>query len=508
MSAVQRWATSVPQGVVDHSVLAEMALIGAAMGSEEGLAVLQNLSPNDFGDIRCRKYFFAIMRLVEMQTQIEPASVFTELVACQEATQAGGEPFLGDLVGAAAFDSQLDHYAEELTRLSRTRVEGPPPGASHSLEPMAFLSWDELTAMYDKPTTWLIEGILKESGFTLIQARWKSGKTTLLLWIVGSLITGQPLLGRFNTIRPVNVRIFVGEGRVDEFISKLRLVVVKLGGDESLIRERVGINVEPRRIDSPEFKETIRRMIADGEKEEFVVLMDPFFAYVPDGYDMRDLYKSATTRLEHFHRPLAQAGISSIMTDHARKTGTGDDAAIGVGSIETADVWIQLERENDSRADLIRSRLHIQGRSLRTETWTAKFSTPVYSVSDGRFVGEMGFAELEPVVQQQGRSYDWEAEKRTQMIVELNRVAPWHYSKTTLARAVGGRTERVRALIEVMAGEGDIASNGMRLAAPDIQSDLVPTQGTRRNSSTDISDSHSVSEVPPKGTSGEPPQDG
>ena len=42
----------------------------------------------------------------------------------------------------------------------------------------------------------------------------------------------------------------------------------------------------------------------------------------------------------------------------------GVDAAMGAGALESADVRIQFEREEDSTAELIRSKMRIQGRSL------------------------------------------------------------------------------------------------------------------------------------------------
>lgn len=96
-------------------------------------------------------------------------------------------------------DPELATAVARLQVLRRARdVDAEQQALEADPEPVDLGSFDELIERRS-PVVWRIEGLLGSAASLLLTAQRKTGKTTVLVNLIHSLLTGEPFLGRFAT---------------------------------------------------------------------------------------------------------------------------------------------------------------------------------------------------------------------------------------------------------------------------------------------------------------------
>ena len=117
-------------------------------------------------------------------------------------------------------------------RAFKRELEGPP-------QPLDVTSGTELAMRALEAPRWRVDGLMVAEGSTLISAVRKSGKTTLALNLVRSLLTGEPFLGEFavtpvtGTVAVLNFEVSgpqLGRWAAEAGVPLDRLVVANLRG--------------------------------------------------------------------------------------------------------------------------------------------------------------------------------------------------------------------------------------------------------------------------------------
>jgi hypothetical protein len=88
---------------------------------------------------------------------------------------------------------------------SKTPLREPPPTAQST-------GWQYYGMSVPEPMRWTVKGILIEQGVTILSGQWGTFKTTVVLSLALSIMTGLPFAGRFRVKRPGAVIYFAPEG--------------------------------------------------------------------------------------------------------------------------------------------------------------------------------------------------------------------------------------------------------------------------------------------------------
>src|SRR5690606_7638021 len=105
-----------------HAPEAEVAVLGAALDDPEAAArLLELLREDDFYSERHRLIYRAMARLVERGIVVDPVTVSEELQALGALEQAGGMPYLGDLLNVSVA-ANLDYHARIVAERAQLRA--------------------------------------------------------------------------------------------------------------------------------------------------------------------------------------------------------------------------------------------------------------------------------------------------------------------------------------------------------------------------------------------------
>jgi hypothetical protein len=198
-----------------------------------------------------------------------------------------------------------------------------------------FTSLGDLLNEPDEEIEWIVEGLLPSSGFSLMVAKPKVGKSTLARQLALAVSRGEPFLGR-QTVKGAVLYVSLEEKR-GEVRKHFRL----MGADGT---EDLGTYTGSIPEDAHEWitKEIER-------KKPVLVIIDTLFRFIPIS-DLNDYAKASaalTPLLE-----LARSHAAHLMAlHHARKSaGDGADATLGSTAIfGTVDTQISLKRTDARR---------------------------------------------------------------------------------------------------------------------------------------------------------------
>jgi hypothetical protein len=110
-----------------------------------------------------------------------------ELLALRDAEDEATEPD-----HEAKVQEQTERLRIQQEARSRLAAEGWEP-------PLTQGSWADQMAQPDEPVEWLIPELVFEGANVVVNAQAKSGKTSLILNVAHSLLSGDPLFGHFET---------------------------------------------------------------------------------------------------------------------------------------------------------------------------------------------------------------------------------------------------------------------------------------------------------------------
>jgi RecA-family ATPase len=303
-----------------------------------------------------------------------------------------------------------------------------------------FTSLGDLLNEPDEEIEWIVEGLLPSSGFSLMVAKPKVGKSTLARQLALAVSRGEPFLGR-QTVKGAVLYVSLEEKR-GEVRKHFRL----MGADGT---EDLGTYTGSTPKDAHEWitKEIER-------KKPVLVIIDTLFRFVPIS-DLNDYAKASaalTPLLE-----LARSHAAHLMAlHHARKSaGDGTDATLGSTAIfGTVDTQISLKR-TDARRTI--DTIQRYGEDL--ETTVLNFDTETKMA----FLG--GTKEEDDIL------------KITEAILEFLKSQDEPVTEKVIDEEAEGKTTLKRRALRDLFAKGEIArSGGGKRNDPYLYScSLVPT---------------------------------
>ncbi|OOL30785.1 hypothetical protein GQ85_17725 [Rhodococcus rhodochrous] len=254
------------EGTIDVEELPQFNVDGIADAAEDSLTAedIARLPPSH-PIVRCMveraARIAAVPLLAEKVAQEKAAEIERERRNSPEAVAARLAASHERLVLAGLAKKRANHEADERFRLERAAADPAPPFDDGLL--------GDILARPPLPPD-RIEGVMPWDASLLVIAQRKAGKTTLLLNIARSLLTGEPFLGQFATI-PV-------EGRVAFLNYEVNAAqLARWAADTGIDPNRLyTVNLRGRRnpLAHPEDRaELARRMHAYGVES---VIVDPF----------------------------------------------------------------------------------------------------------------------------------------------------------------------------------------------------------------------------------------
>lgn len=101
---------------------AEFAIVGSLMADGKGVEKIASLvAPSDFGDDRIRLVYEAILDLSGKGESIDPSTVAERLTQLGTLSDAGGYPFLADLLDTVSSTLNLDFHCKAIRKARRQR---------------------------------------------------------------------------------------------------------------------------------------------------------------------------------------------------------------------------------------------------------------------------------------------------------------------------------------------------------------------------------------------------
>jgi hypothetical protein len=272
-----------------------------------------------------------------------------DVARCWERAEATGAEWCGQRDG---MDDTDDAFAAEVAtelRKLRIRETARQQLASEKNAPTGQFDaglLDEILARPEEPP-YRIYGLLPADGAMLVVAQRKTGKTTLMLNLARSLITGEPLLGRFTTV-PARGRVAilnyeVSGGQLGRWAEQVdvpsgRLMLVNLRGRRDPLAHR-------------QDRDALAALLRQHEVESLIV--DPFGrAYSGDDQNSPGKVGAWLVDLDTFTR--SEIGARDlILTAHA---GWNGERARGASALEDwADSIVTMTMDKDGKSRYLRA---------------------------------------------------------------------------------------------------------------------------------------------------------
>jgi len=181
----------------------------------------------------------------------------------------------------------------------------------------------ELWYLADEPVRWMVEGVFSLEQPTVIGARKKSLKTTLLSSLVVSLVTGLLWLGRFKIPQKFRVLFITGEATKRAAIRKIRRAAdalnVRAEDLEGLRIEAVNFPKFPSESDLAAISEDIRLHRID------IVVIDPLYRGMDGTVSAQNIFEMGDA-LGKFKAACHPASV--ILSHHIKKSAQFDKSAM------------------------------------------------------------------------------------------------------------------------------------------------------------------------------------
>lgn len=144
-----------------HAPEAEVAVLGAALDDAEAAArLLELLREDDFYSQRHRLIYRAIARLVERGIVVDPVTVSEELQALGALDQAGGMPYLADLLEAVPTAANLDHHARIVA--DRAQLRALHRAGAEIIQAVDGYAGDDVATIVDRAQQALFEAVREQ----------------------------------------------------------------------------------------------------------------------------------------------------------------------------------------------------------------------------------------------------------------------------------------------------------------------------------------------------------
>jgi len=198
------------------------------------------------------------------------------------------------------------------------KTSSPPVGAS-----FAGQTASELWPLADEPVKWMVENVFSLEQPTVIGARKKSLKTTLLSALVVSLATGYPWLGQFKIPRKFNVLFVTGEATKRAAIRKVRRAADALNLQAE---DLTGLRIEA--VNFPKFPRDadLAAIAADIEQHHIdIVVIDPLYRGMDGTINAQNIFAMGDA-LGKFMDACNPASV--ILSHHVKKSAQFDKSEL------------------------------------------------------------------------------------------------------------------------------------------------------------------------------------
>ena len=183
------------------------------------------------------------------------------------------------------------------------------------------LTWDELRSQEACQFEWRVEGIFSTKGTSVFASPPKSGKSTLIRWLIYCLTTGTPWLD--HQVQPCKVAYFASEENI-EAIKKLLLMLEDSFGDMPADSLHLKIGAPNTRLFVKQVEEKI---VAHGVQ---FIIIDPLF----DALNVGDTnsYMETNGAMKTIRRIAQRYNVHILGLHHANKVSDGSSANGILGS--------------------------------------------------------------------------------------------------------------------------------------------------------------------------------
>jgi hypothetical protein len=183
------------------------------------------------------------------------------------------------------------------------------------------LTWDELKSQETCQFEWRVEGIFSTKGTSVFASPPKSGKSTLIRWLIYCLTTGMPWLE--HQVKPCKVAYFASEENI-EAIKKLLLMLEDSFGAMPADSLHLKIGAPNTRLFVKQVEEKI---VAHGVQ---FIIIDPLF----DALNVGDTnsYMETNGAMKTIRRIAQRHNVHILGLHHANKVSDGSSANGILGS--------------------------------------------------------------------------------------------------------------------------------------------------------------------------------
>jgi len=338
---------------------AEAAVLGVLLRGEANLDGV-GLKPEDFSDSRHRAIYAAVVELTKRGDGVDlvtahdalrsgPGSRSVDASYLAGLCEAAPVPsHLSDYVSIVKRDSGRRKYLQAAERFAASQNEPQSNGTGAAVEQFIqelsrihqeerpdrpkWVTASELVNAEHTSVEWVWETFLGHGLLTLLSARPKIGKTTLLFHLLSALFHRQPFLAQ-ATAQTGKVLLCTEEGPA---LLRRRLERLELEGDDLLIMPRSAMTG---------WKDTLQQIRLAVRQGVCLVIIDTLAAFW-DVEDENDAPKAGTALLP-LQTLAQQNGIAVLLVHHLRKTpGEEGTAHRGSGAIVAAvDVAVEMSRD-------------------------------------------------------------------------------------------------------------------------------------------------------------------
>ncbi len=360
-------------GVPPNDPEAERGLIGATIIDPSVYTRLDPaIRPVDFHDTRHTAIWAAIQGLVSDGVAVDLVMLGDRLTKSGRLADAGGIDYLAGLVSGGYLAAHAPHYAEIIKRDSERRrlIEVGHEIVRQAMQPhaepaaiiedakatlgtstrggcidyQAIRAADLLSQRY--ALDYLVPGVLVDGQPCLMAGAQKTLKTSLLVDLLVSVVSGRPFLGYFRPERCVRAALMTGESGLATIQETLLRIMQAAGIDAGYLNGLLVTDKLPR-FGQVDHLEAMRRFIADNELG--LVAVDPAYMTMA-GTDSGNLFCQGEL-LAGMTGVFQEAGATLILVHHTKKN-LGRDAygppelqdAAWSGFAEWARQWLLIAR--------------------------------------------------------------------------------------------------------------------------------------------------------------------
>jgi AAA domain/DnaB-like helicase N terminal domain len=459
-----------PERVAPQNLEAEEAVLGAllmagVLGPEHGRRALEavtatGLEPADFYRESHGRILAAIGALVGSGDPCDALCVIAELERRGHLEEIGGHTRIHALVVLAKATANAAHHAalvrEEAVRRHQLRalaaaeeaVRNGGLGERTQADLLAALresagqaAWleraSELLAEPDPgPTPFLVEQLMVEAALAFVVGSWKVGKTWLLLELAISVVSGEPVLGRYPVPEPGPVILVVEEsGRAALHRRLDRLARGRAIAKGRLAELHFGANLGVR-LNEPRWQRRLREAAtAIGPR---AVILDPWVRIKGAAVDEKE-QREVGEVLDYLLGLREATGAAVITSAH-----TGHEGGHIRGSSDIEAVW-------ESRLTLTYDR-QTKVHTLSAEHREAEESSKL--CYRRRPDHETGTLRLEPIDGPEEQAAQNRRETIRHQALRFMGRTEGDPTMTEIVAAVTGKAQYVRAEVEAMVAEG------------------------------------------------------